>query len=321
MKGKYITALIIVILILLVYYSFKPRVKVKIQNHEHLQFVSDIHLEFYEPEELPNILPKIIKPNKNNNVALLGDIGYPHTKIYEDFISWCSKNFKRVFIIAGNHEYYNIADNKLSKKSLEVMKTIQEINEKIEDIEANYNNVHFLNRKKYIIHSNCSSEAKDFTSGVVILGATLWANIPPKYQEQLPNMMNDYKCIYYMNENNKIEKLTTAYVNKMHKKDLNWIKKQVEQANKNGQDVIILTHHAPSQKMEHDNPKKRRLPCGYSTNLDDFITQNPNIKYWLSGHTHLSKMTKIGNTDLISNCMGYKGQQLKADTKINVIIS
>ena len=46
-------------------------------------------------------------PYKINILCLCEDIGYPHTKIYKWFITWCSEHFTKVFIITGNHEYYS----------------------------------------------------------------------------------------------------------------------------------------------------------------------------------------------------------------------
>lgn len=72
------------------------------------QFISDIHLESRKK------IPIIEKIKDIDNLFLLGDIGIPGTDIYVKFMDWCSKNYKNVFIIYGNHEYYN----KNSKKSI-----------------------------------------------------------------------------------------------------------------------------------------------------------------------------------------------------------
>ena len=65
-----------------------------------LQIVSDIHLEFYSQN-----FPVIEK--HAGNVALLGDIGKPFTYVYERFLFQQSETFDHVFVILGNHEYYN----------------------------------------------------------------------------------------------------------------------------------------------------------------------------------------------------------------------
>ena len=76
-------------------------------NNIKLHVLSDIHLEFYKT--LPKLEKKFqsIDPSATNILCLCGDIGYPHTKIYKWFITWCSEHFTKVFIITGNHEYYS----------------------------------------------------------------------------------------------------------------------------------------------------------------------------------------------------------------------
>lgn len=63
-----------------------------------LQILSDLHLEFS---------PNFYLPKTGNVIALLGDIGYPKSLIYREFITKLSKDYEHVLLITGNHEYYN----------------------------------------------------------------------------------------------------------------------------------------------------------------------------------------------------------------------
>ena len=38
---------------------------------------------------------------------LAGDIGNPYQSNYNIFMNFISKSFKKSYVIAGNHEYYN----------------------------------------------------------------------------------------------------------------------------------------------------------------------------------------------------------------------
>ena len=58
---------------------------------KYLQFISDIHLIF--PQE--------------SYLALLGDIGYPHLKNYDNFLKEHAPKFTEILLLAGNHEYYS----------------------------------------------------------------------------------------------------------------------------------------------------------------------------------------------------------------------
>ncbi len=112
-----------------------------IRKYTTLQYISDIHLE------MRYNFPKI--PIASNNIALLGDIGNPNKKNYEDFLKYTSDNYDRVFLIAGNHEYWNAGP-----------KTDQIISE----ISLKFKNINFLNN------------SQTHLGQYMILGTTLWSN-------------------------------------------------------------------------------------------------------------------------------------------------
>jgi hypothetical protein len=51
----------------------------------------------------------------------------------------------------------------------------------------------------------------------------------------------------------------------------------------------------------------------YSSSLDDFIMDHPQIKTWVHGHMHDAVDYMIGTTRLLSNPRGYKGYEEQAD--------
>lgn len=61
--------------------------------------ISDIH------SELSKSIPNLIFPTQN--IALCGDIGNPFMDTYKKILDICSEHYQHVFVIAGNHEYYN----------------------------------------------------------------------------------------------------------------------------------------------------------------------------------------------------------------------
>lgn len=109
-----------------------------------LQYISDLHLEYRQ--KMPLVQPK------TNYLALLGDIGYPNQKNYQDFLKYCSAFWDQVLLISGNHEYF---PKKYSK---------QEIDDIILNLASKYHNVHFLN------NTGCLLE------NYLVLGTTLWSN-------------------------------------------------------------------------------------------------------------------------------------------------
>ena len=152
-----------------------------------IQYISDIHLEFYE-----DILQIPIIPSAPV-LCLLGDISYPESKNYDKILKWCSENFEKVFIISGNHEYYS----KL---------TYSEINEIIQNKVKNYNNITFLNNK--------IEEYKGYT----FIGCTLWSNIP--------DFLNNYQLKPY-NDLKKIKGMNREIYNSLHQKDVKFLEENI----------------------------------------------------------------------------------------------
>lgn len=108
------------------------------------QYLSDIHLE------RKKLLVPTIK--KISDVLLLaGDIGSPHLPNYQEFLYQCSDQFSQVFLVAGNHEYWN--------------STITDTNGSICSIVSKMKNVHYLNNSAYVYKDK------------VIFGGTFWTYV------------------------------------------------------------------------------------------------------------------------------------------------
>lgn len=178
------------------------------------QILSDIHTEF------PNVLEKMPKIEaKAPILCLLGDIGYPSSDKYKLLIKKVAKRFKHVFIVAGNHEYY--------------YGEFSTVNQLIDEICKQYENVHYLNQRSYYFKEE----------NIKFCGCTLWTDIPEQHKLAIEFMVNDYRKIKYGNE-----QFTVEIQNKLHKEDLTFIKSEIENAKKNKQKLIILTHHSPTSK-------------------------------------------------------------------------
>jgi hypothetical protein len=51
----------------------------------------------------------------------------------------------------------------------------------------------------------------------------------------------------------------------------------------------------------------------YSSRLDDFILNHPQIKLWTHGHTHEDFDYMIGTTRVVCNPRGYINYEVRAD--------
>ena len=266
------------------------------------QVLSDLHLEFMD--EYPKI------PIESEVLLLAGDIGKPFEIIFVDFITYCSNNFKYVFYIPGNHEYYSnciVVNNDISVKSME------EIDVKIKEIFNLFSNVINLNNIPGYIYNE-----------YYIIGRTLWSLIPYEYNLEIMRNVNDYK---YINKNKeekeydicindhpfnyeiKYRRLQLYDVNELSQQHINHI---INECNKNVQidiknkKIIVMTHHMPSFQLIDKKYKERYnsyLNYSYASNYDYAITQN--ITCWIYGHTHTPNNTNINGVKMICNSIGY----------------
>lgn len=123
-----------------------------------VRYFSDLHLEFINPNEINKFISKIY-PGIDEICILAGDIGNPYQSSYDIFMKFISKNFKKTFVITGNHEYYNKT------------KMIQETNEFMKEYFQQFNNITFLNNNYEIYNNYC------------FIGTTLWSKITnPLYE-------------------------------------------------------------------------------------------------------------------------------------------
>lgn len=114
-----------------------------------LQYFSDLHLEFFKKLKTKNFDQWIVP--KAKILLLCGDIGDPDTRVYKDFLEYLAARFEKIFLLSGNHEYYN--------------KTISYTNQKINDICKQYENISFLQNSYEDFH------------GYRFAGTTFWSEV------------------------------------------------------------------------------------------------------------------------------------------------
>jgi len=169
---------------------------------ETFQVLSDIHLEFsrfgFQFE-----FGDIVTNNGAKYLLMAGDIGYPDMQIYEQFIRYCSKIFEKVFIVAGNHEYYDTDKKKYNMNEIDGM---------IEDVISNINNVYYLNMTKYAIDND-----------IILLGCTLWTHVDEINKEIVQKRMGDYRHIYIDDT-----LITVDDTNKIFDHQFAWLKHEVK---------------------------------------------------------------------------------------------
>jgi len=100
-----------------------------------------------------------------------------------------------------------------------------------------------------------------------------------------------------------------------HKKMLEYIQVTTAMlASMNPNKYVVVGHHAPSKASTHPRYQTEVIMNGaYSSRLDDFILNHPQIKLWTHGHTHEEFDYMVGTTRVVCNPRGYINYENRAD--------
>lgn len=236
-----------------------------------LRIYSDLHNEFEE----------FIPPPANDVdvVILAGDID-----LGDRGVLWAQQHFasqQKIFYVLGNHEFYNFSFPNVYDL---VAKRTQD------------SNIKFLEQQSQLV------------DGVRFLGCTLWSDfsIIGEREYNLRNirrLMNDYYVIGY-NHNKRVLQPNDIYA--YHQTSLTWLQEKL--AKYKNDNLVVITHHAPSAKSLTDRVNPQAVWPAYASDLEQLIIDS-NVKLWIHGHTHHAWDYKIGNTRIICNPRGYPGQK------------
>ena len=245
-----------------------------------LRYFSDLHLEFISKNEIQQLIQKM--PSGINDICILaGDIGSPYESNYDIFMEFTSRNFKKTFVISGNHEYYN------------TKKTVKETNDFLNEYFTKFDNISFLN--------NTFENYENFC----FVGSTLWSEITnPKYE------INDVRAIPQFNH---------LEYNKLHKSSVDFLEYALQ--NNNNCIVIThhvpsesLIH--TKYKTASMQPYNQWFCC----HMDNFIEKNKDkIKCWIYGHTHTPCNKIINGIPFLCNPLGYPGENIEFDFQTSSI--
>lgn len=236
-----------------------------------IQVASDLHLEFHTTLSFLKLVPCA------DYLALCGDVGSPALPLYSEFIAWCSQRWKKVFLVAGNHEYYS------------ARKTIPKIKEKIKSIISSFPNVYFLDDQGMEV------------DGFYIYGTTLWSEVENK--RFIKDSMNDYRRIN-IKEEGKTRKISLSDMLDMHQVCLDKLKQAISTSTL---PLIVLTHYLPSYQCIDDKYKNNACNSAYASHLEELI--RPPVVLWLYGHSHQTKEVMINSVPCVANPLGYPGEK------------
>ena len=201
-------------------------------------------------------------------------------------IEECSK-YREVVMVMGNHEHYGY----------NYQKTYAHI---AENLPAN---ITLLENQTHTIDD------------VVFVGCTLWTDMnkaDPLTMFHMKQQMNDYRQITQFNEAKHVyHRLDPERTVSDHYVSRQFIAETVK--DNFAQKFVVVTHHAPSKASIKPQYGGDHLMNGaYSSDLSEFILENPQIKLWTHGHTHDVFDYMIGSTRVVCNPRGYHNYEERA---------
>jgi Icc-related predicted phosphoesterase len=267
-----------------------------------IALVSDVHLEFgdldFENDSGADVL--IL----GGDICIANDMAQrdPYNTMgeqyrsnrFHDFFQRCSDRFPHVIFIVGNHEHYHG----------DFAKTVPHF----KDVLGYLPNLHILEIEIWVLDD------------VTFIGGTLWTDMNKRDTRTLhaiSGMMNDFRCV---NNSAKLAdqrgwngRFSTTDAADDHDAMLEYIRLMIE--GKFDQKFVVVGHHAPSRLSTHPRyANEAIMNGGYSSELDGFILDHPQIKLWTHGHTHEDFDYCIGSTRILCNPRGYINYEERADT-------
>ena len=207
--------------------------------------ISDVHIES------GRTIQSVITPAPNYPIIVAGDLGrVENTKEYNKAIAWLCSNFKWVFLVPGNHEYY-------TPNTQMQMSDIDNIFNTLENMYPNL----FVFRNEWAV-----------IEGIVVYGGPLWSYVPSQ----------NFKMQYLIKDNNLV---SASQMNSMYFECVLRIQEAINYATRRGMKCMVVTHYAPSYNGTlHEKWDGNKYNCMYSSNLDDMVENNC-IQMWIYGHT------------------------------------
>lgn len=255
-----------------------------------VSYVSDLHLDFHVPfnknqnkfkRSTIEFIRLLSDTDEEKEVLVIaGDISHFNLQSYwavEEF----SKNYKKVLICYGNHDYYLISKSQSNKYSTNSQNRVDELTEMLKQL----GNVHIFTK------GNTTFRHKDILFG----GLTMWYPLGTSEQKMFfHNVSNDSQLIKGVN------------IEEMHKEDI----KEYERLLK--QDVDVMISHVPVINI--DSHFKYNSTACYLTRVKDI-----NAKHWIMAHSHEQRTYKKPYCSFHMNAIGYPEEKLGLKIKFFTI--
>ena len=272
-----------------------------------ISLVSDVHLEFgdldFDNDQGAEVLilgGDICVARDITQRDPYGVMGPDYrSNRYHDFFQRCHDRFPHVIYIVGNHEYYH-GDFGTSLAH-------------IKDVLSYLPRLHVLEKESVTI------------GDVTFLCGTLWTDMnqeDPDTLYRIRDYMNDFRIIrdsrypvhYKDSEGHRHTRegrFSPEASVEEHRAMIKFVKESIA-ADPTGR-YVVVGHHSPSRLSTHPQYADQTMVNGaYSSDLDRFIQDRPQIKLWTHGHTHHEFDYTIGSCRVMCNPRGYAGHEEQA---------
>ncbi len=242
-----------------------------------IQYTSDFHLELYKTQPPLHTLLKPCAPY----LALAGDIGHPPH--IQAILAWAAPQWKRIFYVAGNHEYYGAS-------------SYEERHQELLEVTKRHDNVHFLHATNPSFY--CEEE------NVAVVGLTLWSRVSAHTDW---STVNDYRQIRFANVA-KTPTQTFKELNKRHATEKAVLEAEIHRWTNQGAQICVITHHMPSFRLIHPKYAMSTINECFASHSDELML--PSVRLWIYGHTHACSNISVKTTLCLCNAKGYLGEHV-----------
>ena len=267
---------------------------------KYIRIASDLHLEAFTGRRAEDLCADFLPPDARDEDSILvlaGDISSNGEQLL-DFLEVCCKRFKKVYYVAGNHEWYR-HDYKMYSSHMK--KTLLD--------RATYGDI-FANLE-FSFDSVGYEEIDDLKLRFIF--CPLWADGGPSVEDQaqVQFYLNDFRLITngYHQDHGSLVRFTVQDMIREHRAQ----KYQLEEYLKQPFDgrTVVITHHLPSRRLVSERfwPKDGSDGAngGFASNCDNMIAvHEPWL--WVHGHTHDTIDTQLWKTRIVCNPCGYRGE-------------
>lgn len=254
---------------------------------------SDLHRDGYD-FKLSQFTPEQKALFADCTLVIAGDLVSDYKSMVLDFLEGVSNIFKHVIYVFGNHEYW-YDDIYAPEKLQEEIATIQWTKHILK-------NVHVLEEDMIVLDD------------VTFIGGTLWTSLKDNsfiaVQESF-KCMYDYQLIKYDRTARPARTMTPQLWMALHESCVKSIEGYLHDIPDTSK-VVVVTHHAPSEKSVHEKYAGDPLNESFYTDLEGLInlfSEKFAKWHWFHGHVHTNFDYTVGTCRVVCNPRGYVHRQ------------